>query len=170
MTCLARIVRRADLWASRVRAAIRLRWLRLKYPRLTIAGRVFISPGCSIVCTDAGQMQLSNVHVGRGATLVADNGGLLEISDTSIGPYSTVVACEHISIAPGCAIAARRGSHVCVLTIDHPVWLLNTTKSPSDPPNGFPRRARPTANGCRRENRKLVWLRFTHDGELQLVE
>jgi NDP-sugar pyrophosphorylase family protein len=102
---VAKVIRRASATTSYMIAIARLWWLRLKYPRLRFSGRVVISAGCRIVCTDMGSMLLSNVIVGQGTTLVADHGGTLEICDTTIGPYSTIVARDRISIMGECAIA-----------------------------------------------------------------
>lgn len=101
MRRLLRGVRRAgSLGAS----ALRVGYVRLAFPDVTITGSV-LGPGCEVYAGHGARIVLHGVVVGRGCLIIAGPGAYLSIGAESVGPHSVIVARDRIEIGAGALLA-----------------------------------------------------------------
>lgn len=98
------------------RSELRVAWLRLINPALTIGRRVEIGPGVRILLRKGGRMRIGERTVLEPNCLVVAAGGTLEIgADSFVGQGSVIAAHENIRIGADALIA----SNVTIRDQDH---------------------------------------------------
>jgi acetyltransferase-like isoleucine patch superfamily enzyme len=85
-------------------SAMRIGYLRLAYPGITVSGS-FLGPGCEVRAGRGARVDLCGVVIGRGCQIIAAPGARLRIAAKFIGPHSVVAARERIDIGEGSYLA-----------------------------------------------------------------
>lgn len=101
----AKLIRLVARVLSNMGSTLRIVFLRLKYPGLSIDSKSRIERGCKIVCVDGGKLQIRNSFISWGTHLFADEGGVIKINDSFIGRNCVITSKKKIEIKAGCAIA-----------------------------------------------------------------
>jgi acetyltransferase-like isoleucine patch superfamily enzyme len=102
---IAKFIRLISKLHFAVMSFLRIVYLELKYPGISIDFKTKIEKNCKIVCIDGGRLRIRNSFISAGTQLLADRQGSVVIEETFIGRNSIVVALKSIHIKKGCAIA-----------------------------------------------------------------
>lgn len=127
---VARITRGVFFFGRQVASECRKASLLVRYPGLTLSGRVFLGSNCDIQVGRNSRLLISNCYVSRGVTLVAGANACLQVDADFIGKNCTIVARESIAIGEGSKLAenvvVRDGNH------DHsvPLQAMKFTQAP----------------------------------------
>lgn len=86
-------------------SAVRIAYLRLAFPGISVSGDSVIGPGCEITVGRGATVVLRGVVLGRGCQVVAGPGAVIDIAADSVGPHSVIVARQRVEIGEGAFLA-----------------------------------------------------------------
>jgi acetyltransferase-like isoleucine patch superfamily enzyme len=116
MNGLRRLLRAPAALGRRLASTLRICYLRVCFPGLSIDFACRIGPGCDVRVGAGGRIVLRQVMVGRNCQIIAGPGAVIEMGPGIVGPNSLIVARERIIFGPGSSMAemsvVRDSDHV----------------------------------------------------------
>ena len=141
MVALRRCLRGVRRIAVRCASMLRICYLRMAYPGVSIAFDCYLGPGCEFSIGHQARLVLRGVHLGRGCEVDVGTGATMDLASVWIGQHSVLAARHGITIGPGTMIAEMAvirdadlsraggraltdGHHISApITIGRDVWL-----------------------------------------------